>query len=222
MENKALKTTIIVMALLFAVYAFFNNPFTASALPPSSTAICIDYSKDKPNTLKHSLVAEMVKNYRTNQLVSIQTATVNPVANDAQCIWFPLDSIKKFIYHIEKGFETQKPGAKANLGLRMYYSAYPDDKLWSDKGYEEIAYLANNPTTALYGRKHTLVLIPTLEIHGVNSDFNPIDPATYTGFNSATNPFSNPSYVPMAMSASVMGKNHGDLQPPYPFTGNAF
>jgi hypothetical protein len=222
MENKALKTTIIVMSLLFAVYAYFNNPFTLSAPPLSGNEICMDYSKDKPATLKHSLVSEMIKNYRDNQLVSIQTATANPVPNDAQSIWFHLDSIKKFIYHIEKGFETQKPGAKGDLGLRIYYAAYPKETLWGTKGYEDIADLANDPTTAQYGKKHTLVMIPTLEIHGVNSDFNPIDPATYTGFNSPTNPFSNPNYVPMAMSSSVMAKNHGSLCPPALSTGNAF
>lgn len=222
MDNKALKTTIIVMALLFAVYVFFNNPFTRSSQPLASSAICMDYSKDKPNTLKHSLVKELVKNYKNNQLVAIQTATVNAVPNDAQCIWFELDSIKKFIYHIEKGFEANKPGVKGKLGLRMYYAAYPQDTLWGTKGYEELASLSKDPTTAKYGRKHTLVLIPTLEIHGVNADFNPIDATTYTGFNSSVNPFSNPSYVPMALSASVMAKNHGRLQPPYPATGNAF
>ncbi len=219
-NNKTLKTIILAMAVLFAVYVYFNNPFTLSSL--QSNQICMDYSRDKPATLKHSLVAEMVRNYRANQLVSIQTAAVNPVLNDAQSIWFHLDSIKKFIYHIEKGVETNKPGIKTDLGLRIYYAAYPEKSLWSTKGYEEIANLANDLTTALYEKKHTLVMIPTLEIHGVNADFNPIDINTYTGFGSATNPFSNPSYVPMALSVDVMAKNHGRLQPPYPSIGNAF
>jgi hypothetical protein len=221
MQTKTLKTIILAMAVLFAVYAYFNNPFTVSSAPTTSQ-ICMDYSKDKPSILKHSLVAEMVKNYRENQLVSIQTAPVNAVANDAQSIWFPLDSIKKFIYHIEKGVANNKPGAKTDLGLRIYYAAYPDKKLWGDKGYEEIAYLANNPTTALYEKKHTLVMIPTLEIHGVNADFNPIDIKTYTGFDSPTNPFLTPGYVPMAMAIDVMAKNHGGLCPPASSVGNAF
>jgi hypothetical protein len=222
MENRTLKTIILAMAILFAIYAFFNNPFIVSNPPISGNEICMDYSKDKPSMLKHELVSEMVKNYRDNQLVSIQTASVNAVPNDAQCIWFPLDSIKKFIYHIEKGVSDQNLKIKADLGLRIYYAAYPDKKLWGDKGYEEIANLANNPTTALYERKHTLVMIPTLQIHGINADFNPIDSKTYTGFDSPTNPFSTPGYVPMAMAVDVMAKNHGGLCPPASSVGNAF
>jgi hypothetical protein len=220
MENRTLKTIIFAMAILFAVYAYFNNPFSISSATTSE--ICMDYSKDKPSILKHSLVAEMVKNYRNNQLVSIQTAPINAVTNDAQSIWFHLDTIKKFIYHIEKGVETNKPGAKTDLGLRLYYAAYPKQSLWGTKGYEELANLANDPTTALYEKKHTLVLIPTLKIHGINADFNPIDINTYTGFGSSTNPFSTPGYVPMALSVDVMAKNHGDLSPPYSQIGQAF
>jgi hypothetical protein len=205
MENRTLKTIILSMAILFATYAYFNNPFSLSGSPLTGEEICMDYSKDKPATLKHSLVAEMVKNYRDNQLVSIQTALVNAVPNDAHSIWFPLDSIKKFIYHIEKGVIDNKPGAKTDLGLRIYYAAY------SEK---------NAP--ANYEKKHTLVMIPTLKIHGVNADFNPIDINTYTGFDSPTNPFSTLGYVPMAMAIDVMAKNHGTLCPPASPIGNAF
>jgi hypothetical protein len=204
MENKTLKTIIFAMTVLFAIYAYFNNPFSISSTPTSSE-ICMDYSKDKPSILKHSLVSEMIKNYRNNQLVSIQTAPVNAVANDAQSIWFHLDSIKKFIYHIEKGVQVNKPGSKTDLGLRIYYAAY------SDK---------TTPTS--YDKKHTLIMIPTLEIHGINADFNPIDINTYTGFDSPTNPFSTPGYVPMAMAVDVMAKNHGGLSPPATITGQAF
>jgi hypothetical protein len=205
MENTSLKTIILGMGASFATYAYFNNPFTVSSTPATTNEICMDYSKDNPSILKHSLVSEMVKNYRDNQLVSIQTATLNPVPNDAQSIWFPLDSIKKFIYHIEKGVEDNKPGAKTDLGLRIYYAAY------SEK---------NAP--ANYEKKHTLVMIPTLKIHGINADFNPIDINTYTGFDSPTNPFSTPGYVPMAMAIDVMAKNHGMLSPPNLTSGQAF
>ncbi len=222
MENKNLKIIILVMSLLFITYAILNPPFSMSSAPVSSTELCMDFSKYKPATLKHSLVGEMVSNYRKNQLVSIESAAVNPVANDAQSIWFNLDTIKKFIYHIEKGFQQQKPGAKANLGLRLYYAAYPLKTKWSLPGYEGLTPLLGNPVTLQYEKKHTLIMIPTLEIHGVNADFNPIDSATYNGFNSPTNPFSTPGYVPMALSVDVMGKNHGHLIPPYPEVGCAF
>jgi hypothetical protein len=223
MENRNLKIVLVVMSLLFIVYAILNPPFSAAPVVANGDEICMDYSKENPSYLKHTLVAEMVKNYRNNQLASIESPLVpNPVANDAQSIWFPLDSIKKFIYHIEKGIEVEKPNSKPKLGLRMYYAAYPEKSLWGTKGYEELSILSSNSITEQYGKKHTLVLIPTLEIHGVNADFNPTDINTYTGFESPTNPFSSPGYVPMALAIDVMAKNHGGLAPPHSSQGNAF
>ncbi len=161
------------------------------------------------NTLKFRLVDEMAKKYRTVQLASIHNAPVNPVQNDAHSLWVSLDVLKAFIADIEREVASNTQNQVGNLGVRFYYAAYPGNKVWNDAGYEDLNNLLGDTLTSQYEKRHTLVAIPTFEKSGFHQDFNPADPATYTG----TAP---------AASSSIMAMNHGSMIPPKQSFGEWF
>lgn len=240
-NNNMLKGTIVLLICIFGTYVFFYPPNDATGLNNNNTgndtiklnavgaeSICMDYTQYKPSTLSTGLVREMVTTYRDNQLKSIENDAVHPVKSDAYSIWFDLDTIKKFIYHIEKGVQKNgQPGSK--LGLRMYYAAYPDKAKWNSQGYEDLAGFIGNTLTEQYEKKHTLVMIPTIQLaSGNDADFNPFDKTTYNNgiikddgkpnvddFSqvqvmaiTATNNPNDPN------SGNTIARNHGYLCPP--------
>ncbi len=86
----------------------------------SNTRLCSDYSSENINKLKVNLIHNMTKGYKDNQLASIKRSQ----KDDAHSIWFDLETLKKFIYHIEYKSSLMNRGIK-ELGLRFYYSRYP-------------------------------------------------------------------------------------------------
>ena len=154
------------------------------------------------NTMSINLVQEMVTNYKTKQYQSIITDKVNPMTFDAQSVWFELKALKAFIATIEAEVASHPTYNMGNLGIRFYYSAYPESTTWNKPGYEDLGTLAPS-----YEKLHTLIAIPTAEINTVNSDFDPLDVKTYTGTK------------PTGAGLSIMAENHGDLTPPNPVTG---
>lgn len=153
-------------------------------------------------TITLGLIEEMVANYKTKQYQSIITNTVNPMTVDAQSVWFDLEELKRFITAIEEETSKHPEYMMKNFGVRFYYSAYPNGATWNDTGHEELATL--DPS---YGKLHTLIAIPTADINGNNSDFDPYDVNTYTGNK------------PTGKSTAIMAENHGDLTPPNPAVG---
>jgi hypothetical protein len=156
-------------------------------------------------TMNLDLVEEMVTNYRTRQLLSILTNTINPMTFDAQSVWFDLDSIKTFIATIESEVAKHPEYGLKDFGVRFYYTAYPKDELFDDLGYEQLADLPDN-----YEKLHTLIAVPTAVINGVNSDFDPYDPKTYDGTK------------PVGTGITIMAENHGNLIPPGSASGTWF
>lgn len=153
-------------------------------------------------TMNLDLVQEMVTNYKTKQYLSIVTNKINPMTYDAQSVHFNLDALKDFITIIEEEVAKHPEYSLRNLGIRFYYAAYPDSDLWDEPGYEDLAGMASNPSTEKYEKLHTIIAIPTAEINGVQSDFDPMDANTYDG--------SKPSGIGVA----IMAENHGGLVPP--------
>ena len=96
------------------------NKTTSTNLPPAP--ICSDYNKNIPSTLEVKLIKEMTQKYGKNQMGAINNS-LN--IEDARCIWFSLDAIKEFSYHIENQFKKNNNtnATTANLGVRIYYSA---------------------------------------------------------------------------------------------------
>ena len=75
-------------------------------------------------------------------------------------------------------------GRDKKLGVRIYYAAYPDNSKMRDLAATQTdPNFSYNPA---YEKKHTLVMIPTIEKDGKNYDFNPLDPNSYIGFTNMT------------------------------------
>lgn len=229
---------ILILCITLAIYAYNFRPYSIN-----DSRICSDYSASLPSTMKRSLVKEMVDKYKKNQLTCINRGCNNDsIVNDARAIWFNLDTIKKFIYHVEKN-AVENHTDPSKLGLRIYYSAYPNNKKWGNPGYEDLRDLLRDPITKEYEHKHTLVIIPTiLNSENINADFNPLDRNTYGGFlnkvknkdddeKSGFSQSGNNGYKTMALSVSstereseggIVARNHGTLIPPGTPSGLSF
>ena len=72
----------------------------------------MDYHTEAPATLTTEMVATMVTQYSGAQLNSIQTATLNPVPEDARSIWFDLETLKAFMYQVEYNAKKKKATIK--------------------------------------------------------------------------------------------------------------
>ena len=54
---------------------------------------------------------------------------------DTREFWFSLDSLKKYIEYVE--YEAEKRG-RSNLGIRVYFAAYPDDSNYPQPGFSTV------------------------------------------------------------------------------------
>lgn len=253
-STKTLKIILAVVLGAFALYIFFNPPSSQNSgvttvgsndtiqATVDTTSVCMDFNKYNPSTLKTGLIRDMVSIYRNTQLQSIEGSTTNAVKGDAYSVWFDLDTIKKFIYHIEKGVQKNGDITTNKLGLRFYYAAYPNKMFWGKgKGYDDLEEFTTDASKAAYENKHTIIMIPTID-NGKNIiDFNPFDKLTYTnGLTKLDEPFNgepsnNPiSKIPVmaltgaggstagSIDGKTAAKNHGILVPPGQTIGLSF
>lgn len=149
---------------------------------------------------------------------SIQNSATNTVQNDAQSIWFDIETLKNFIADIENQTQSNAENSVNNLGIRFYYAAYPEQSKWGKVGYEGLS-----DVTQSYAKRHTLVMIPTINVDGIDKDFNPIDKNTFNGFNDVLITNSNYQILSASNNAlSTTARNHGALMPPGNVTGASF
>lgn len=203
----------------------------------TSTKICLDYDNEDMNTLDVDLVHTMVDGYKSQQWKTINNdptfqAAVN--GDDARAAWFDLESLKKFIYHIEKVSKSVDTTINSNkLGVRFYYASYPNKE--GLRPYKDLYKFLNDENRMDYLNRHTLVLIPTIQNEkGEINDFNPLDKGTYDGSLLEKDVYKkgNVNPIPNSSSRAVMGlsstnrdsgsKNHGMLTPPDAVTTLAF
>lgn len=218
---------VLLVALAGTIY-YYNLEEVDSNLDKS---VCMDFSNYEPSTLKTGLIGDMVSIYKNNQLGEINRS----ITDDARAIWFDLDTIKKFIYHIEKGVEKNASTSNNKLGIRLYYASYPEKSKWGKDQYSDLAGFLTNPKTQNYEFKHTLVLLPTINVGGNDLDFNPFEKTTYTtGLPKYVKPLNDaqePVEIDESAEAAVKvfaitssstskendptpGRNHGALYPP--------
>lgn len=99
--------------------------------------------------------------------------------NDARSIWFSVETLKEFIYNIEKASCDKKCTNKLELGVRIYYAQYPDDSELKKSGTETKSDLDMLATTKKnYQLNHTVFMVPTYDniLKGstnVHIDFDP-------------------------------------------------
>ncbi|MGB0948991.1 MAG: hypothetical protein ACPGU0_02650 [Marinirhabdus sp.] len=208
-------------------YSLINN--TVSNLNDS---ICSNYTNMK--TLEVKLIHAMTEEYKTKQLKAINDAehtrfnsTPDPVNGDSRAIWFDLETLKEFIYHIEaKAKNHPTPAHSKDLGVRIYYASYPKYETW-ERLYKDLPGTGDNVLTQDYEERHTLVMVPTIRKDGLEVDFNPLDPCTYckgmdlrTYSRKSTNPILAIAGIPK--SGSEGAQNHGNLYPPLGITDLTF
>lgn len=245
MTTRTLKIAMAILLALFALYIFLYPPSNNNGLKnindtskntsleknDKPTALCVDYNNYSPSTLQKGLISDMINIYRINQGNAINT---NMLQQDAESVWFKLDTIKKFLYHLEKISENNGVSPD-KLGLRLYYATYPSKTFWNANGYKDLTGFLGDSITEKYEKKHTIVMVPTININGKDTDFNPIDVTSYasgikklksqfngepstnttegrsaqmglTGTNSATNSTGG--------EERIISRNHGNLIPP--------
>lgn len=220
------KILLVALTICFIAYAYFHPPQFLSSSTKNDT-ICMNYAKEPFSKLKVDLIHNMTSGYKQNQLSHIKAV----MDDDAHSISFDLETLKRFIYHIE--INAQKNGvSKDDLGLRMYYSRYPNKDTWSNQ-YDDLKGFIGNSTTEEFQERHTLVMIPTMRREGVHYDFNPLHSETYTekmsGFEKyqPTNTTESIPGLTVTIESSTINnnttaQNHGSLIPPITGTGESF
>lgn len=137
---------------------------------------CADYSKNNSNTnanaygntkgLKRITATTMAANYTANcqNLLSERLGGEQP---DARSVWFSLETLKEFVFNIEKSLCNQNCNQKLELGVRIYYAQYPDIAALRttytsiQNGlslYDDLQDINNR-----YGKNHTLFMVPTYD-----------------------------------------------------------
>ncbi len=80
------------------------------------------------------------------------------LGKDARSVWFSLAKLKAFIADIESKV-GQHCTDSFNLGIRIYYAAYPDSSMIRVRGWKN--YLDNHKLPMEYRNHHTVVMVPT-------------------------------------------------------------
>lgn len=213
------------VAIGFITYAYFHPPKNFLSSTKKDT-ICMNYANETFSELKVNLVHNMANGYKQNQLKHIKAV----MKDDAHSISFELETLKRFIYHVE--INAKRNGvSKESLGLRMYYSRYPEIETWSNQ-YDDLKDFLNDTTTEKFQQRHTLVMIPTLLKKGVHMDFNPLHKETYTEkmslfseYQSTNTTNSIPALTLTKRSDpdhNTTAQNHGSLIPPITSAGESF
>ncbi|WP_108809385.1 hypothetical protein [Aquimarina spinulae] len=222
-----MKKRIVTLLVFVGIVAFiiFSGCKKQKVDPAFDKTICMNY-KEPVSKLSVKLVKEMITGYRDNQLKEINEEMH---INDAHSIWFDLDTIKKFIYHIETTAKNN-PNYVSNesgLGIRIYYANYPKRETWENEYQNDLSGFNNNEETMQYEHLHTLVMIPTIrrKVGAIeyNIDFDINDSRTYTtNLKYINGYFSNPdeetipalTYSKSNRSGTIPNRNHGSLIPP--------
>ena len=186
-----------------------------------TSEICNNYN-ERISELEVRLVHAMTVKYQT-----IQDDLITPPALDeAMSVWFNLETIKKFVYHLENEAGNKDIGPE-RLGIRFYYTRYPEMVDWG--GYDDL--MTFQPSSPGYGENHTLIGVPTINREGVDFDFNPVDERTFSvTLNETTIPSTGAlddfyalnstelmavlTPIPDATENSTGAQNHGTLIPP--------
>ncbi|CAA0242136.1 hypothetical protein [Tenacibaculum maritimum] len=218
-----------VVSIASGVYIYKYPPKKPARL---SEKICMDYSHEKGSELNLSLIHEMVNGYKKNQLAKINNGLD---LNDAHSIWFDLETLKSFVYHVETNAKQNNVSSK-QLGLRIYYSRYPSIKTWK-KPFSDLSLFLADPITKQYEKLHTLVMIPTIKnANNVAMDFNPKDKNTYkNGLPKVQGDINPKTRIPalsginpttltnnLVAKTTVLSQNHGSLIPPADDPGVSF
>lgn len=168
------------------------------------------------------LASKLVHNYRENHWrtinrnlppFNIDPAIGEDTTVDSRSCWFSLESLKSFIYTIEKNScLPESCGKKLELGIRFYYGEYPVDT----NELKEYSTSENEPINILYSGMHTLLLVPTFydEDRRIDIDFDPL--VFKKELCNGSSIFDTVTSVTSMLAAApnINSRNHGGLMPP--------
>ncbi len=189
---------------------------------------CTDHTTTPFAGITPSFAKKIFTNYKTLNQPLLQISEGNP---DANSIWFSLESLKNFIWKIEKETCKHPCPNPLQLGIRIYYGRYPVNM--------------NNPdVTGLpdtYAQHHTLFMVPTYQDLGNSNVHWDFDPWHWGTDNCKPAPLGdlmkNPTFVAANKSMLLFSikenqyfksadgtltqpvMNHGDMSPPGTIVG---
>lgn len=168
--------------------------------------------RSAPPSMPYATIAQMIGNYRSNQLSAIN-GTLG--MSDAYAACFDLDSIENFIDHLRQRASASGCTLLNKLGIRFYYAAYSTP--------------AEGGVPYSYSRKHTLVMIPAYKSsYGYYVDFDPLRidsvtcvPSPIGRSSGGTIPQGVTGIQSLSGSGQTYAMDHPMLSPP-PVQGMAF
>lgn len=135
------RSSFIIIVLLLLALIYTNVSSCEAPLDAPQQSISYDYA----NTLEEEFK-------RTRSLVIDSSLGYE----DTREFWFSLDTLKNYFNYVEQQAKEQKI---TDLGIRIYFAAYPNDNQSADPGFS------------------TVVLVPTTRNENlIKRGFFPIDP----------------------------------------------
>lgn len=201
-----------------------SNPARTNECPG-----CTDYGQVPLTGINTETALMMSDNYK---LLNQPLLEINGNITDANSIWFSLETLKNFIWKIEKAVCLQNCPNGINLGVRIYYGRYPEDMTG------ELASLDPD-----FAQHHTVFMVPTFQDADnsqIHWDFDPwhwgsnrckpttmtewfaISPKPFGVDNSLMYSIDEEQYFMTNNGTLSSALNHGDLIPPYPVVGAAY
>jgi len=218
MNTRHLTLIIAAILLAFGIYVYNFPPELEDDIDKETKDfICSNYSTVPMSELKVAMVHKMARGYKQYQGTAIQEKFG---MRDAESIWFDLETLKTFLYHLE--WNTKRTDSAINsedLGVRIYYASYPDKS--TRQYYSDLDDLRSD-----YEGRHTVMMIPTLRKGTLDFDFNPLDYDTFSNGLGAILAYENAESSNPQNTGGLTGRleidpklpigaqNHGTLIPP--------
>jgi hypothetical protein len=112
------------IATLLALFAVLLIIVSTSSCDPQVTPPKQGISYEEANTLEEDYI--QTRYNVINAALGYQ---------DTREFWFSLDSLKRYIEYVE--YEARNKDVK-NLGIRIYFAAYPQNSTYPDAGYSTV------------------------------------------------------------------------------------
>jgi hypothetical protein len=193
---------------------------------------CFDHTLTRFNGVNAETALMMSNNYKQIDQPLLQIPDGGDGIEDANSIWFSLESLKNFIWKIEQASCGRNCANNLKLGIRIYYGRYPTtmQPLFPSLGED-------------FAQHHTLFMVPTFQDFSnpqVHWDFDPwhwgnnnCRPTTMSEyFAHGHRPFGSEKslifsidenqYFRAADGTLSSALNHGGLIPPFNATGTGY
>jgi hypothetical protein len=229
MKKLLIGTNLLMLGIIFFLACNQNNKSGNTTAPEDSGKFAVANDSCKINCVYDAgaqwtgkvdweIANELHNRYRKDYGKNrVWNSTIRSETEDTRCIWFPLATLKKFLWSIESN--ACQNGCSDSLGVHIYFAKYPDANafFWKDP---EIWTTDQMDDNFQYANQHTLFMVPTyysgnpdehIDFNPFSKGCQPLDP------KDSISPYPN-KLILLAGSA----QNHGSLIPPKPSRGMAF